>query len=130
MKYLLTADLKTRNLIDASRRKVWRNGPNADVLLATEEEVKKLVENVLTTKVLCLQMEYMGTRRTKITVHGVPFNIILDHVEAVFANFSQVGDVTYVLNKAGMATGDLDLQVTLNRKRFLDVPDSLVCKCI
>lgn len=42
-----------------------------DVLLATEVGAKGPAGNVLTTKALHLQTEYMGTRRKKITVHSV-----------------------------------------------------------
>lgn len=41
----------------------------------TVEEAKMLAGSTLTTKSVSLQTEYMATRRTKITVHGVPVDI-------------------------------------------------------
>lgn len=42
------------------------------ILLATDEEAKQLAESTLAKKSVRLQTEYMGTRRTKVTVHGMP----------------------------------------------------------
>lgn len=49
-----------------------------DILLPTEQEAKQLAGSVLTTRNLRLQTEYIGTRKTKITVHGVPVDISED----------------------------------------------------
>lgn len=51
-----------------------------DILLATEQQAKVLAGSVLITKSLCLQTEYMGTRRTKVTIHGVPVDISEDRM--------------------------------------------------
>lgn len=84
--YLLTTDVKTRKLIGVSRdlmeeslmsfnigAKVLTHRSNDmwDLLLVTEEAVKSLTGNILTTKSVRLQTEYTGTQKTRITLHGV-----------------------------------------------------------
>lgn len=54
-----------------------------------EKEAKELSGNVLMTKALQLQAEYMGTHQMKITVHRVPLDITGGH----FHELSQVGHV-------------------------------------
>lgn len=49
-----------------------------DILLPTVQDAKQMAGSVLTTKNLRLQTEYMGTRRTRITVRGVPVDISED----------------------------------------------------
>lgn len=90
-----------------------------DVLLTTEQEAKELVGSILTTKTL--QTEYIGIRRTKVTVHGVSVNITEDRMEAFYAQYGKVEEVSGVISKAGIATGDIVLQVTL-------IPNVLMCR--
>lgn len=65
--------LKTLNISP----KILARRTNAlwDILLQTEEQAKRLAGCVLNTKALRLQTEYLGTRRTKVTIHGVPIDI-------------------------------------------------------
>lgn len=56
-----------------------------DILLPTEQDAKQLVGSVLTARNLRLQKEYMGTRKTKITVHGVHVDILEDRMGAFFS---------------------------------------------
>lgn len=71
--------------------KVLAESSNAmwDVLLATEDKAKKLTGSILTSKSVRLQTEYLGTRKTRITLHGGdlggPFRDI----------FAQYGQVAY-----------------------------------
>lgn len=78
-----------------------------DILLGTEQEAKQLAGSVLSTASIRLQTEYMGTRRTKIIVHGVPVDICEDRMEAFFAKFGQIEEVNTPTSKAGIATGDM-----------------------
>lgn len=54
--------------------KILVKGSNAmwDVHLASNVEGKKLVGSVLMAKSVRLVTEYMGTRRTRVSLHGVP----------------------------------------------------------
>lgn len=57
-----------------------------DVLLASEE-AKTLAGSILTTKSVRMKEEYMGTRRTKITLHGMPMDAAEDQSGAFFAKY-------------------------------------------
>lgn len=61
--------LKTLNV--SPRVLARRSNALWDILLANEEEAKKLAGSILTTKTVRMQTEYMGTRKTRVTVHGV-----------------------------------------------------------
>lgn len=77
-----------------------------DILLASEEETKQLSGSILRTKTLRLQTEYMGTRRTRVTLHGVSMDIKEDHVGDFFALYGQVEEVARILSKTDVPTGD------------------------
>lgn len=67
--------------------------------------------SILTNKNQRLQTEYMGSHKTKITVHGVPVDISEDRMGAFFSKFGKVEEVKALLGKPGIATGDVELQV-------------------
>lgn len=62
-----------------------------DILLPTNQQAKNLAESVLNTKALRLQTEYMGTRRTKVTIHGVPVDICEDRIGGLFLKIRSKG---------------------------------------
>lgn len=70
----------------------------------------------------------MDTRRTRITVHGVPVDISGDRLGAFFAQYGLVEEVIKTISKAGIATEDFVWQVTLRRKRFVEIPNVLICR--
>lgn len=101
---LLTSDIKSENLIGVSRENmeeslkalnitpcilIRRSRALWDLLMKSEQEVKDLGGSVLTSKTLRLQIEYMGTRRTNVTVHGVPIDITEDRLGAFFPNMAK-----------------------------------------
>lgn len=94
------------------------------ILLATEHQAKRLAESVLATSVLRLKTENMGTRRTKITVH-YPWTFAQTEYGAFFAKYGPVEEVTSVISKNGIATGDMVLQITLTRQAFGEIPNVL-----
>lgn len=79
---LLTTDVK---ILAKSTNAMW------DILLATEEEAKPLPGNVLIAKARQLHTEYMGMRRTRITIHGVPLGISEDHWELYLPYTGRLG---------------------------------------
>lgn len=96
---LLTTDVKTKIFIDVNREmieevlkilniavKVSARRSNAmwDILLTTEEA---LAGNVLTTKCFRLQTENMGTKKTRIALHGLPMSITEDYLGVFFLTF-------------------------------------------
>lgn len=79
---LLTTDVKTCKLVGVSREAIEEAfkslaRPNVmwDILLATKDEVNQIAGNILMTKAVWLQTEYMGTQRTRIALHWVPMDI-------------------------------------------------------
>lgn len=97
-----------------------------DLLLGTEEDAKRIAGSVLSTAAVRLQTEYMGTWRTKITVHGVPVDICEDRLGDIFSKYGQVEEVSAITTKSGIATGDVMLHVTLARQTFGKVPNILM----
>lgn len=55
----------------------------------------------------------------------MPMDISEDHPWSLFSQCEPIEDV---ISKAGIATGDFVLQVTVTRKNFLDIPDTLICQ--
>lgn len=82
----------------------------------------------MVTKALWLQTKYMGTLWTRVTLHSVPMDINKDHVEAFFASYGQVEEVTCILSKAGVPSRDFAVQVILDRMKFNKIPDILMCR--
>lgn len=63
------------------------------------------------------QTEYIYTRRTRETLHG----LLMDFTEERLGIFlSRFGQVSAVTSKAGIATRNI-LQITMTRKDFMDI---------
>lgn len=84
-----------------------------DILLATEYEVRCLAGSILMVKTLSFQAKYMGTQKTKVTVHRVPAHITEDRMRFFFARYGQVEDTSAIINKAGIV-----LHLTMTHKSF------------
>lgn len=69
----------------------------------------------------------MGTKKNMVTSHGVLLYITDDHFRVFFANFVEVADVSSIKNKAGIASGDFEIMVALNKKKIMDIPNILTC---
>ena len=54
-----------------------------DVLLPTKEQTAKLAESCVNTKFFRFQLEYMGTRKIRVTVCNVPANLTGDVVTSL-----------------------------------------------
>lgn len=73
-------------------------------------------------------MEYMGTQRTRIIVHGMPIDICEDHMGAFFSSYGQVEEVTFITSKSGITTGNIVLEVTLTHQAFGNIANILMCR--
>lgn len=62
------------------------------------------------------------------TVHRIPVDIPDDRMGAFFTKFGEVNEVKALSSKAGIETGDMEIQITLNRKDFQEIPNILVCR--
>lgn len=87
-----------------------------DVLLQIEDAAILLVDSILTMKRVRLQTEYMGQRKTKVTLHGVPVFISENHLGFFFSKFEEVAEVMAVKSKTDIATGDVKIMLTVTRK--------------
>lgn len=95
--------------------------------MAMEEATKTLARSILTTKMLRLQMEYMGTRKTHITLHAVPMYIIEEHLGAFFSSYGSVVRVSSIKSKSGITIIDFEVLVTLTWPKFNEVPNIMTC---
>lgn len=96
-----------------------------DILLQTEDA---LAGSIFATTSMRIQTEYMGTRKAKVTLHGVPLYISGDNLSFFFAQFGEMADVSSVKCKSGIATGDIKIMVTVTRKNFfMNNPNGLIC---
>lgn len=140
---MLTSDVKTHKLIGVSREcmeealkvlnihpKILARRSNAlwDLLLASEEQAKTLAGSVLFTKSIRLQTEYMGTCRTRVTIHGVPVDITTNRMGSFFTKYGEVNEVKALSSKSGIETGDMEVQITLDQHNFREIPNTLVCR--
>ncbi|CAE1242006.1 unnamed protein product [Acanthosepion pharaonis] len=87
--------------------------------------IRRLAGSILSTKSVRLQTEYLGTRKTKVILHGGPLFISLDHLGFFFSKFGEVASVSAVKSKAGIATEDVEVIVTVTRKNFVAIPNVL-----
>lgn len=62
---------------------VRRSNAMCDILLVSEES-RMLAGSIITTKIVRMQTEHMGTQRTKITLHWMPMDVEEDHVGTFF----------------------------------------------
>lgn len=115
----MTTDVKTCKLVGISKEAIEAAlmclkiiAKNLVKCANTMNEAKQLARNILMTKSLWLQTEYMGS------IHSVLLNISKDHVGTFFVLYEQVGYVTCILSKAGVLSGDFTIQVTLDRKNL------------
>lgn len=63
------------------------------ITLPNEKEAEMLAGSVLMSKLVRLQSEYMGTWRTRITLHGVPMDFTEEQLGVFFFRYGQVEDV-------------------------------------
>lgn len=93
--------------------------------------VKHFLKSVLCLKisqfvVFWIQKTYEFT--TNVTIHGEPVDIAEDRMGTFCAKYGEVHKVKALISKAGLATGDMDVQVTVNRKIFGELSNILICR--
>ena len=139
---LLTADIKTKRFIGVSGEKMEeamkslnikatalarKSNASWDILLANKEEAQALAGLILATKTLRIQTEYMGTRKTKITLHGVPWLLEPKHMASYFACHGLVDKAYVIRRRSGLGSTDMEVLVTMNRQEYRDVPNIIMC---
>lgn len=109
----LTTDVKTGKFIAIKRKTI------EEALKALNTGAKYRAHN----KDLRLQKEYMSTPKTRITIHAVSMYISKDHLGAFFSDFGPVEEVSSIKSRAGFATSDYKVMVTLTRPKFNEFPN-------
>lgn len=92
-----------------------------DILLACEEDAKSLVGIVQTTKSVWLQTEY------RVTLHGVPIDLTEERLGGRLLQIWWCRGCISCSWKTDIVTGDYVLQITVSRKNFIDISDTLFC---
>lgn len=60
----------------------------------------------------------MGNQNPRVRVQGEPADISEAQLGGYFSKFGQVENVSYVISKTSIATGDFLLQVKISRKNI------------
>lgn len=64
----------------------------------------------------------------KFIIHGVSVDISEDRMGAFFSKYGQVEEVSTVVSKSDIATGDFVIQVTLTHQSFGEIANVLMCR--
>lgn len=97
-----------------------------NILLAFEEGAKALVGSTLVTKMITLQTEYTGTRKTQITLHVCPC-ISRRAILGTFMDYGPVNRIYSIKSKSGIATNDFEVLVALTQPKFNEIPNIITC---
>ena len=139
---LLTHSLKLKRVVNVTREimeqqvrscgvpalSVTRRGYGLwDVLMATEEEAAKVWAGDHTTQLYRLQPEYMGKRRTTITIHNVPHEATEREIGAFFSFYGDVEEVCQHVGKTGLRFGDYTLKLSVTQEKYFKLPDTVRC---
>lgn len=98
MEEVLKSLYAARNVLARRSNGIW------EILLSSEQEAKQLAESILMAKSERLQTEYMGTRKTRLTVHSVPVDINEDRMGAFFTKNGQVNEDSAVIRISSIST--------------------------
>ena len=96
-----------------------------DVLLPTEDLAKKLVGSNISSKYYRLQPEYQGHRKIRVTVCNVPIQLNGDVLAGYFSEYRDIEDITTAKSSSGTAHGDYVVTMSLDRKGFQAIPQTL-----
>ena len=89
-----------------------------DVLLPMEEQAAKISGSNIMTKFFWLQLEYMVTRRVRVTVCNVPA-FLTEKILALFLSaYGCIEDVSQLQSTARTANGDNVFQICRSREGF------------
>lgn len=59
---------------------------------------------------------------------GMPVDITEERMRAFFVWYGQVEDVSAIISKAGITSGEFVLQETMTRKSLSEIPNILMCR--
>ena len=114
LRQLSSLGVKVQAIIAGSSNAFW------DVLLPTEEEAVALTRKTLENKEYFFRTEYMGRRRTTVSVYEVPSFLRDANLAAFMLNFGDIVSATH----DGMR-GEWRFDLMLDAKTFFSVPNWL-----
>ena len=114
LRQLSSLGVKVQAIIAGSSYAFW------DVLLPTEEEAVALTRKTLENKEYFFRTEYMGRRRTTVSVYEVPSFLRDANLAAFMLNFGDIVSATH----DGMR-GEWRFDLMLDAKTFFSVPNWL-----
>ena len=114
LRHLSSLGVKVQAIIAGSSYAFW------DILLPTEEEAVALTRKTLENKEYFFRTEYMGRRRTTVSVYEVPSFLRDANLAAFMLNFGDIVSATH----DGMR-GEWRFDLMLDAKTFYSVPNRL-----
>ena len=114
LRHLSSLGVKVQAIIAGSSYAFW------DILLPTEEEAIALTQKTLENKEYFFRTEYMGHRRTAVSVYEVPSFLRDANLAAFMLNFGDIVSATH----DGMR-GEWRFDLMLDGKTFYSVPNWL-----
>ena len=137
---LTTSDLKTRRRVRVTRetfeealhtsntpalqfcRRDWASW---EILAPTEEAAQKIAEGDFTTKTLRFQPEYMGRRRVRARVYGVPIPLFDEYLGAIFSDYGEEVVLAPEIGRYGQRTGEIIVTLLATKDDTEKIPDIL-----
>lgn len=96
-----------------------------DILLAIEEEARRLAGSTLTTKTVSKRNIWIQDGQI---LPSMDSRWTLGRIGCFFPPIRPTEEVAAKVSKAGICTGDFVLQVTLTKKSFTEIPNILRCR--
>jgi len=97
-----------------------------DVLLPTNEDAVRRSTKDVTFNNIRLQPEYLGCRRTKVTVYGIPLTLSPKHVAAFLSTYGDLESSNPLYGKSGIQIPEYVFRMKLNREGFDNIPDDIM----
>ena len=140
---LVVSDIKTRRLVGLKKetfedllRKAGvpcqyfcrRSFATWDVLLPSVEQAEKVASSNFMTKFFRLQLEYLGTRRIRVTICNVLAFITGESLAAFLSAFGHMEEINLLRSAAGTSYGDYVFRLSLTRKGFQAIPEIIISR--
>ena len=94
-----------------------------NILQPTAEQAAKLAGgNLMNYK---LQLEYMGTRRIRVTVCNVPIDLSGDMLAAFLSSYGKEKDVSQIITSSDLIHGNYVFKICLKRDGFQAIPNTI-----
>ena len=123
-------DIKTRRLVGLKKEgfeELLRKAGFPCQYFCRRSFAKGAASNI-TTKFFRLQVEYMGTRRIRVTVCNVPAFIPGEVLASFLSAYGCVEEIILLRSTAGTAYKDYTFRLCLTRKGFQAIPETIISR--